>query len=188
MTTMSWTSEPTAIWLGTTGLIGYSAKTGARTSDYFEGHVRAKVTRRASGGAYEFGCVPLLKKDCGTKTVTFQDIGSQVYINTGEDLARYRLRPVAEPKPPSPFRACGLLEGGEPIDSSPDFGTFVLAEKPWRPGVVGTLDDVASHSLLATRVGATIRFRGNSQAVDVPNDFEHTTGKWTGTLTFRRIK
>jgi hypothetical protein len=188
-TKMRWSTAPSTFWIGTTGLIGYSGESRRRTSDLLGGPVKATVTRRASGGSWEFGCVRLLTKDCGTKKMSFADLKPAYMVADSNHRSQLVLTPVATAESRSPFRSCGLVEGDTAIAASPDFGGYVMAAEKWRPGIGGALDDIVTKRLLAVPIGGKIVFRGTGQPADAdgPGGLNFA-GKWIGTLTFKRVR
>jgi hypothetical protein len=184
-TRMWWKSKPAVFWVGDTFPAGYSGTSEARTADFLQGPLTATVTVEASGGAYDFGCTPLLTKDCGTRTVTFSEVVPSYTVMVQRPVTLL-LTVVATSDAPSPYGACGLVETVD-LAPSPDFGGWVIEQKTWSPGISGVLDDLAERRLLATPLGGRVSFRASGQPVDDAT-YQEVSGYLVGTVTFTRVR
>ena len=182
---MSWTIPAAPFWVGETFPIGYTGS-GARTHDFFEKPVKATVARRVAGGAHEYGCVPMLKKDCGKRKVTFRDAspgfatvdGSYAIVPmSGTRVSRRSAPAASSPARAVPTRArpvclrhLGRLRAVPPVPAADQY-------------------DLAKR-LLDIRVGGSLVLRGTggpyptSPESGVPRE----TGSFTGKLVFKRVK
>jgi hypothetical protein len=180
---MSWTIPAAPFWVGETFPVGYTGS-GARTYDFFEKPVKATLERRVSGGAWEYGCVPLLKRDCGKRTVTFRDAAPSFATIDGS----YAIVPTSATSV-APFRACGLVVGegrfrlGPGQSASGGWGGFVPFPVP------AANDEDLAKRLLGVRVGGSLTLRGTGGPYPVApgSGLPVETGSFTGKLVFKRV-
>jgi hypothetical protein len=184
-TTMSWKSRPAAFWVGDTFPTGYTSTSGMPTSRFVQGPLEGNVTVEVSGGSFDYRCVPLLSKDCGTRPVTFSD-PVPLYVVPPRKPVTLLLTVHTNSPPASPFRSCGLVDTLE-LAPFPQFGGWVLVEHEWKPGILGLLDDLVEKRLLSTPVGGTVAFRAIGHPVD-DETYQAITGYLTGAVTFRRVQ
>lgn len=184
-TTMSWRSRPSSFWVGDTFPAGYTGASRARTADFVQGPIEATVIVRASGGAYEYACTPLLSKDCGERRVRFAD-AFPTYTVLMQDPVSLVVSFGAYASPPSPFRSCGTV-GTVELGPSPDFGAWVVERRAWSRGISGQLDDLAERHLLATPVGGRLSFRASGHPAG-SGTYQTVTGSLTGAVTFERVR
>jgi hypothetical protein len=162
------------------------------TSDLFDGRVRATVDRLVSGGAQQFGCVPMLSGDCGPRTIEFSDTSAQ-YVNwAAAEGKKLRLHFLAPTRALSPYKSCGLVPGAPPVFIGPAFDHgFALATATGRgsAGYAGSkkVYDIVERRLLTARVGQTVVFRGSGAPEPIVNSSDTSSGRWTGKLVFKRV-
>jgi hypothetical protein len=181
---MSWTSPPTTFWVGDSFPVGYSARRW-RTHNIFDGlSIKAKLSRHVSGGVREAGCVPMLKKDCGTRTATFRDVSVIFFTIDGS----YAYVP-GTPTTIAPFRACGSVAGEGAFSlSGPGeargWGGFVPFPIP-----AANSEDLEKR-LLKVRVGGSLVLRGTGgpYPYNPGSGAAKETGSFTGKLVFKRVK
>jgi hypothetical protein len=184
-TTVSWKSTPGTFWVGDTFPAGYTGTSRTRTSNFLQGPLKAIVTMQATGGAHSFGCIPILRSGCGTRTVLFRDAFPAYSVLMVEPVT-LALSFETYATPASPFHSCGVT-GSMDLSPSPPFGAWVVERRPWSRGISGLLDDLAERRLLATPVGGRVTFRASGQPVDDAS-FKSVTGYLNGAVTFERVR
>jgi hypothetical protein len=192
-TTLRWSASSTPFWVVAPRYPNVAPGDGRSATNFQFRDLRGEVTRHVTGGAYGFGCVPLLSRDCGRRTVEFKDAAAaydSVYLESGERTLY--LRYLTRTPSLAPYQACGLVPGRPPVFVNPPFPHAFRLSSARGPGSSGysgwqKLFELVERRLLAVRVGGTVVFRGAGAPERSGTQEYSESGSWAGKLVFKRV-